>query len=717
MSEQRRPNTLSSEATTSTQWLILPLMLAVAGILAVAYSVGTTRRALDSRDRVVLDQYQREGRKTPVRDDIVILGIDDESRSLDILWPEELEASPVLQQMKKDYPYPRRVWAMLADRLFAAGAKMVFLDLTFHVPSLDPEDDRMLLEAVEKYSGRLVLGTKYDVKNEAGGPALRRADPVIEVVGPDGIRKHHVGLLSFFPDEDAVNRSVYTSMTSYLAETLLIPGKAVANPSDVALPHVTTVMAEALKPGSTKGLSDRVAIRFCKDDAYPEAPLYTIWPDNLWEGNFGKGEFFRDKIVMVGAVASDLQDFQRTPFGNPAGVKLHAHVLTALLAGEFISDAPWWWIVSSLVAGLGLAWVLMSVVKQPLVGLAGLVAATVGVYYCGAWAFDHLGRELSPLPFGLALNLCGLTGLAGNYYLKLRESRKLSRFLARYTSPELVREMMRDREGIYTTLKGRKMMVAVLFSDVRGFTSKSEQMEASDMVRQLNEYLNSMVAAVVQNRGIVDKFIGDAVMALWGTVNSDGDEENALNAVRAAMTMRRSLAKLNADWTNRGMDTFQFGIGIHQAEVVAGNIGSDSPHEKMDLTVIGDGVNLASRLEGVTKEYGVDLVVSEAVRSKLGGAFLLRSTDLVQVKGKKVPTAVFAVLGEEGTQRPPGLETFEDGVKAYRDGRFTEALGRFNQAADEGLGDTLTHVYQERCEHLIKNPPENWTGVYEMTKK
>lgn len=692
-------------------------MLAVAGMLAVAYSVETTRGALDSRDRVVLDQYHRDGRRTPVRDDIVILGIDDESRNLDILWPEELEASPALQYMKKDYPYPRRVWAMLADRLFAAGAKMVFLDLTFHVPSLDPEDDRILREAVEKYSGRLVLGTKYDVKIEARGPALRRADPVAEVVGPDGIRKHRVGLLSFFPDEDAVNRSVYTSMTSYVAETLLIPGKAVANPSDMALPHVTAVMAEGLKPGSTKGLPDRVAVRFCKDDAYPEAPLYTIWPDNLWEGNFGKGEIFRDKIVMVGAVASDLQDFQRTPFGNPAGVKLHAHVLTALLAGEVLSGAPWWWIVSSLAAGLGLAWFLMSVVKQPLVSLAGLVAATVGVYYGGAWAFDHLGRELSPLPFGLALNLCGLTGLAGNYYLKLRESRKLSRFLARYTSPELVREMMRDREGIYTTLKGRKMMVAVLFSDVRGFTSKSEQMEASDMVRQLNEYLNAMVAAVVQNRGIVDKFIGDAVMALWGTVNSDGDEENALNSVRAALAMRMSLEALNADWVSRGMDTFQFGIGIHQAEVVAGNIGSDSPHEKMDLTVIGDGVNLASRLEGVTKEYGVDLVVSEAVRAKVGDEFLLRSADLVKVKGKKVPTPVFAVLGEKTTPRPPGLDAFEDGVKTYREGRFTEALGLFNRAADEGLGDTLTHVYQERCENLIKSPPENWTGVYEMTTK
>jgi adenylate cyclase len=717
VSEQRRPNTLSSEATTSTQWLILPLMLAVAGILAVAYSVGTTRRALDSRDRVVLDQYHREGRKTPVRDDIVILGIDDVSIKLDSVWPEDLEVSQALQQMQQRYPYPRRVWALLADRLFQAGAKMVFLDLTFSKNDPTPDDDRLLHEAVEKYSGKLILGAKYDKFQARGMSQVLLAAPVEAVVGPGGMAKHHVGYLNFFTYGDDVVRTLMPRVTADKAEGILLGEAGPPNPLEQPLPHVTIALAEGVQPGSTQNLPEPVAIRFCDSASYQEVSLHEVFVDSLWKSNFHDGAVFKDKIVMVGAFATHLQDFQRTPLGEIAGVQLHAHTLSALMAGEFLTGAPWWWIVASLGTGFILAWVLIVAVRQPFVILIGLVAVTVSVYYGCAWAFDELGREVSPLPFGLALNLCGLTGLAGNYYLKLRESRKLSRFLARYTSPELVREMMRDRAGLFTTLRGQKQMVAVLFSDVRGFTSMSETMEASAMVSQLNEYLNRMVAAVVQNRGIVDKFIGDAVMATWGLIKSDGDDENAMSAVRSALEMRKYLAELNKDWEARGIAPFRIGIGIHQAEVVAGNIGCDSPNEKMDITVIGDGVNLASRLESLTKGYGVDLVISESVSARVGGSFLLRSADLVKVVGKTVPTAVFAVLGENGTQRPPGLETFEDGVKAYRDGRFTEALGRFNQAADEGLGDTLTHVYQERCEHLIKNPPENWTGVYEMTKK
>ncbi|WP_198141199.1 adenylate/guanylate cyclase domain-containing protein [Verrucomicrobium spinosum] len=716
MPEERPQSSHTFTSVTSSQWLVLSLMLGVAGVLAAAYSISWSRVALDARDRFVLDHYQIKGRKTLVREDIVILGIDDASIKLDSLWPEDLEVSQTLQHMKQRYPYPRRVWANLADRLFGAGAKMVFLDLAFIGKDSNPEDDQLLREAVEKYSGRLVLGAKYDLIKGLT-TQLRLSAPVDEVIGPDGMAKHQVGCLNFFTFGDDVVRTLYPTITSDVAERLLLGEAGLPDPTERPLPHVTRVLAEGVRPGSTDGVPNPVAFRFTGEDAYQAMSLHEVFVDSFWKDNFSGGAVFNNKVVMVGGVASQLQDFQRTPFGDMPGVNLHAHVLTALLAGEFLRPGPWWWVLASLGAGVVGAWGLIVGVRQPFIILTGLIAATVGMYYGGAWAFDHLSTEVSPIPFGLALNLCGLTGLATDYYLKMRETRKLSRFLARYTSPELVQEMMRDRDGIYTTLKGQKKVVAVLFSDVRGFTSMSESMEAADMVRQLNEYLNQMVAAVMQNRGIVDKFIGDAVMALWGTVRSDGDEANAVNAVRAALTMRASLAKLNNEWKERGIASFQIGIGIHQAEVVAGNIGCDSPHEKMDLTVIGDGVNLASRLEGVTKEYGVDLVVSEAVRSKLGDAFLLRSADLVQVKGKKVPTAVFAVLGENGTQRPPGLETFEDGVKAYRDGRFTEALGRFNQAADEGLGDTLTHVYQERCEHLIKNPPENWTGVYEMTKK
>lgn len=694
-------------------------MLGAAVLLTLAYSIRWTREALDSRERAVLDKYHAAGRKTPVRDDIVILGIDDISLKLDTLWPEDIEASQALQQMQQRYPYPRRVWALLADRLFQAGAKMVFLDLTFSAETnASTEDNRLLHEAVEKYSGKLILGAKYDIFQAGKMPQITFVDPVVELVGPGGVLKHKVGCLNFFTYGDNVVRTLMPSITPDEAEKLLIGGKPVPNPTDLRLPHVCVVMAEALCPGSTASVKEATAFRFCDPSSYQDISLHEVFVEPLWKNNFGEGAVFKDKIVMVGAVATQLQDIQRTPVGEIAGVKLHAHTLTALLAGEFLHDAPWWWVVASLAGGFLTACMLIVAVRHPLLVMIGLGVTAVGVYYGCAWAFDHISTEVSPLPFETALILCGLTGLGTDHFLKSRANRKLSQFLARYTAPELVREMMRDRAGIYTTLKGQKKVVAVLFSDVRGFTSMSESMEASTMVSQLNEYLNLMVSAVVQERGLVDKFIGDAVMALWGTLrqvpSEEGHRTDAVSAVRAALKMRASLAELNRAWEQRGIEPFRIGIGVHQGEMVSGNIGSN---EKMDLTVIGDNVNLASRLEGVTKEYGVDLIISEVVLGRVGGDFVVRSADLVKVKGKNKPVEVFAVLGEKGTHRPPGLETFEDGVKAYRDGRFTEALGLFNRAADEGLGDTLTHVYQERCEHLIKNPPENWTGVYEMTKK
>ena len=722
MPEKRRQTNTPFESNTQSQWLILPLMLAVAGILAVAYSIPDSRNELETRGRFILDHYHNDGRKTPVRDDIVILGIDDASRKLDTLWPEELEVSQALQHMQQGYPFRRSVWAMLADRLFRAGARMVFLDLTLGSTAPIPEDDQALHEALVKYSGKLILGAKYDVaKGAKHGLEAHTvlAAPVDAIIGPDGLKKYHVGSLNFFTDGDGVVRTFLPYVDSSMAERLILGDESsFKNSLEVPLPHIALVLGEAVMPGIAKDLPEVVAFRFCEEASFPDTSLHQVFVESFWKNNLEDGAVFKDKIVMVGAVAKDLQDFQPTPFGEPAGVKLHAHALSALLAGEFLNSAPWWWVLASLSAGLIAAWILIVAVRQPLLTMVGLTAATVGVYYGCAWAFDQINTEVSPLPFSLALNLCGLSGLGTDYFFKLRESRKLSRFLARYTSPELVREMMRDKEGIYTTLKGQKKIVTILFSDVRGFTSMSEAMEASAMVSQLNEYLKRMVDAVVEHRGLVDKFIGDAVMALWGTLRQEASEEadniDAFNAVQAALKMRATLEILNKEWVARGVETFKFGIGIHQGEVVSGNIGSD---DKMDLTVIGDNVNLTSRLEGVTKEYGVDLVISEAVRVRVDDKFRLRSADLVKVKGKKKPVAVFSVLGDKDFPRPDGLDDYEAGVATYREGNFTEALGSFNLAAEKGLSDTLTKMYRERCEHLIQNPPETWDGTYEMTKK
>ena len=235
---------------------------------------------------------------------------------------------------------------------------------------------------------------------------------------------------------------------------------------------------------------------------------------------------------------------------------------------------------------------------------------------------------------------------------------------------------------------------------------------------QLNEYLERMVEVTFGHRGSIDKFIGDAVMAVWGRLRDPSDEqtlnEEALAAVTTAVRMREELAKLNTGWKQRGMQELAFGIGIHQGEAIVGNIGSSA---RMEFTAIGDTVNSASRLESATKQYGTDLIISDAVRARVSGQFVCRTADMVKVKGKLVPMEIFTVPGRVGECDLAALEIFEEAVRLFRGGIFDEALAAFEKARAAGLDDGLTAMYVERCQEMIANPPENWDGVWTMTKK
>jgi adenylate cyclase len=311
--------------------------------------------------------------------------------------------------------------------------------------------------------------------------------------------------------------------------------------------------------------------------------------------------------------------------------------------------------------------------------------------------------------------------LTGNFLSQLRQSRKLSRFIQRYHSPDRVAHLLKDRANLFSTLGGIERAVTILFSDVRGFTTMSEGMKPEQLVTQLNEYLSRMVEKVFISAGSIDKFIGDAVMALWGSMPQPGSgqglNDDALNAVTSAVAMRDVLKELNVGWKARGMTEWAVGIGIHQGNVIVANVGSAPPYERMELTVIGDNVNLSSRLEGATKEYGVDIIISDVVQRHVKEKFLCRSADLVQVKGKAQPVEVFTVIGNHTAAEPRGLADFEQGVAHYRAGEFKDALDAFNRAAAAELNDKLTSVYCKRCEALIAAPPENWTGVFVMKEK
>ncbi len=711
----------------------MPALILGLGLLIVAaYFTPVTRDIVGSYDRQILDRFHRFGLAAQTRDEVVMLAIDDASQKLDTLWPEDIEASPALTAMKEHYPWPRRVWAQLLDRLIEAGAKTVFLDLVFKGPSTDPEEDRLLREALDRHKGKVILGAKFEDVIVGNAATTVLTVPTATLTDPDFIKDGRGGHLSFWGEGDVI-REVFYRVTQGEAEILNAIARGEesydalsaykSHPGEDSIPSVGLQVARSLDPLLAKTAPSYTRIRFADPASFPPKSLHEVFVPSLWEGNFASGDAFKEKVVFVGSFATEDQDFQITPVGRIAGVQLHAHALNALMSKSFLHSASPFAFLWLTLAGVFVAWLLITFVRQPIINLFTLWGLTAVAYFICLWCFNHLSLEISPLPTILALNLCGIGGLAGNSLAQAAEKRKLHRYLVRYTSAELVDEMMRDRAGLYTMLGGVERHITVLFSDVRGFTSMSENMRPTEIVAQLNEYLSRMVECVIREKGFVDKFIGDAVMALWGatrgTPSPVAEKEDAVRAVTSALKMLAALDELNVQWRARGIPELKIGIGVHQGQATVGNIGSASPYEKMDLTVIGDTVNTASRLESITKQYGVSLVVSDVVRSHLSeDDFICRTADFVRPAGKSVPVNIFAVTLRSSNTIPAAAFTeFEAALTKYREGDFTAATAAFERAATAGLDDYLTNVYRERCRSLQQNPPENWDGVYVMTKK
>jgi adenylate cyclase len=364
-----------------------------------------------------------------------------------------------------------------------------------------------------------------------------------------------------------------------------------------------------------------------------------------------------------------------------------------------------------------MAWALGRFVQNPLFRFFALIVALAAAYTIAQMLFNYAGivpLVLSPL---LALASSGVTFSVVEQVLDRVEKARLRRTFERYVSRDVVKELLDNPEGWLNTLGGVRKKITVLFSDVRGFTTMTESADAAQLVTQLNEYFTDMVRIVFEHNGTLDKFIGDAVMAHWGSIVTEGEKTDAIRAVASALDMQRALARLNADWKPRGMLELHFGIGINQGEAIVGNLGSE---EKREVSAIGDPVNLASRLEGVTKTYHVEICLGENVEPLVRDAFLIRSLDLIVVKGKTKPVEVFTVIGERknGTLPPAWLPRHEEAMRAYRTGRFAEAATLWREVLAEAPGDGVAQLFLERCAELQTNPPEGeWRGVFEMKSK
>jgi adenylate cyclase len=393
--------------------------------------------------------------------------------------------------------------------------------------------------------------------------------------------------------------------------------------------------------------------------------------------------------------------------------------MAAALGHEFLQPTPAKTGLALVGAAGVLAWLLIAFLRRPMLCLGALIAITAAYLGAARFFYDTTGLLLLTVPVLSALLLSGLFSLGFEYALERIDKLRTRRTLERYVSKNLVKEILENPDGYYSTLRGVRVPATMLFSDLVGFTTLAEKADPEALVAQLNEYLTRMTSVVFSSGGTLDKFIGDAIMAVWGNVRSLGVAQDAKNCVRAAVGMRSQLRQLNERWREEGRMGLGMGIGINQGEVLVGNIGSQ---ERMDPTVIGDSVNLASRLEGLTRIYGVDILVGATAAELVRDEFYLRSVARVQVKGKTKPVDVFTLIGARNEDVDleflKWLESYEEGSERFRARDFSQAKILFSRFLEFYPDDLLAKMYLDRALEYEQQPPdEAWEAIEVFKKK
>ena len=422
------------------------------------------------------------------------------------------------------------------------------------------------------------------------------------------------------------------------------------------------------------------------------------------------------KLVFVAATAQGTFDQRVTPFNQfAAGVETHANAAENILEQRFIRSTLWtkaielgFVIVLSVLFGF-----IFSTIK--VVWSIPVMLVTGLGYHLVDYGLFRAGYDVTSfLPLAeLATVWAGVTVF--RYMTEEAAKRKLRGAFSLYLNPEVMEEMLGDPEAL--KLGGKEVDITVLFSDIRGFTTLSEKLTPQQLVGLLNEYLSPMTDLVFKYQGTLDKYIGDAVMAFFGAPVDR--PTNPLLACQCALEMIATLNVLREVWRAKGYPDIQIGVGLNSGHMVAGNMGS---LQRFNYTVMGDNVNLGSRLEGLTKEYGVKIIISEFTLSRAvkHGAIFTRELDLVAVKGKKEPVRIYELrgMGEIPESEQEWLLRWTEGLRLYRSQSWGQAAEAFRQAIALKRDDHTSEIFVKRCAEMKENPPGlDWDGVMKMTHK
>ncbi len=648
------------------------------------------------------------------------------------------------------WPWRRSVLARLIDALAASGARAIALDIVFSEPSY-PElaaDDTALAAALER-AGNVVLGLFFRGAPDLSAPDLSGAEfPVVvqpqrgfELPREPGVEgnlepfAHAAAGQGFFdhPREAGVLRHYrlvarygdrYFPALALRAVERFRRGARGEGESSVADPDAGLRLEPApgglplvRLDGRPLPTDERGAVWV--DYLGPAGTFKAISAADVLRAKLPPGAL-RDRLVIVGITETGVGDYVETPFGQMPGVEVHAHVADGLLHGRSRRDDTLTSALSflaTLALGPLIAFLIAAVERHRYGSLAAALALLAWPLACSA-VLVNPGWHLQTIPPLLAGGLALAGALRYRVGREEERSREIRRTFEHFVAKPVVEQMLRRPGDVQ--LGGERREITVLFSDIRGFTNLSEKRQPQEVMTLLNEYFTPMTQAVLDAGGTLDKFMGDAVMALFGAPLDQPD--HAHWACRAALAMRRDLARLNAGWQARGTlgpgQKIGIGIGLNSGPVAVGNVGSN---EVFGYTAIGDNVNLGSRLEGLNKKYGTEAIASEATMAAARTAFLFRELDCVRVKGKKEPVAIFELVCEAAKATDGDRQRAKraaEGLAAYRARDFAGAEAIFAALVEQDAEDHAAALLLERCRRLQAEPPgPEWDGVDTLTEK
>jgi len=720
--------------TSSRILLVLLLAAACGGLVTVlgraGWLEGLELRTLDARFRLMA----RPERASP---DVILAAVDDKS----------LEA---FKRNNVVWKWPRDLYGALVRYLHRGGARLIVFDILFSDPDADragsdaEETDGAFAESMRE-AGNVVLaahlGDREDLLERdnplvrpnpfriepsarqdrfprfpsavlpiplfqrtaaALGPANYEGDP------PDGVCRR-LPLLALFREDVFPHLGMAAFLLARGEHTVaaLPSGRLRVGDVDVPVDRSGRFLISWYGPGGPEGCFATYSVAALIASAVAEETGRTpLLPSSR----------FRDKIVIVGASAAGLFDYRVTPFTAvqpyPA-MEIYATVLSNLLQQDFLVRVrPWVPAAAVFLFSLGVCAAFFRLrqlrVVVPLVFLAG--AGWLGL--CLA-LFRGCDRWLDLVAPELSLGISFMAAAAASYGMEGRERRRLRSVFSRYVSPAVVAEVLDRRETL--ELGGREVTATLFFSDLKDFTALSEVRSARDVVEMLNAYFTVATEQILNRQGLLDKYIGDAIMAMFGGLLPGAG--HAAQACHAALDIQRALGASEAA-ARAGRPPLVTRIGLHTGPVVAGNIGSPL---RMEYTAIGDTVNLASRLEGANKLFATRILISEATERAAGGGFVTRELDRLRLKGKRTAVVCFELVGREGEVSPDTIRRiglFLDGLRWYRDRAFEKALASFEALLSSEPGDGPAAVYRDRCRAFLASPPApDWDGTHTLETK